>query len=97
MATDEGRYRKWWVLAAMALCGGVIMLDETVVGVALPTLRQDLNMTPSGAHWVISIYMLVFACCAAAGGRLGDLIGYRRLLLLGAGLFAGGSLACGLA
>ena len=73
------------------------MLDETVVGVALPTLRDDLAMTQSGAHWVISIYMLVFACGAAAGGRVGDIIGFRRLLLVGAGLFAVGSLLCGFA
>ncbi len=97
MNADNGATRRWWLLASMALSGGLIMLDETVVGVALPTLRDDLGMSQAGAHWVISVYMLVFACCAAAGGRLGDLVGYRRLLLAGAGLFGLGSLICGLA
>ncbi|MEO1090254.1 MAG: MFS transporter [Pseudomonadota bacterium] len=84
------------MLAAMAICGGLIMLDETVVGVALPTLRRELGMTQLTSHWVISIYMLVFACCAAAAGRLGDVVGFRTLLLGGAALFAVGSLGCGL-
>ncbi|SLN66893.1 Multidrug resistance protein stp [Roseovarius albus] len=97
MTADRGTARKWWTLIAMALSGGLIMLDETVVGIALPTLRNDLNMSQTSAHWVISIYMLVFACCAAAGGRLGDIVGFRKLLIIGAALFALGSLACGLA
>lgn len=97
MVTNKENSRKWWILAAMALCGGLIMLDETVVGVALPTLRHNLNMSQNGSHWVISMYMLVFACCAAAGGRLGDIIGFRRLLITGAIFFSLGSLICGLA
>ena len=93
--TDESR--KWWILIAMSACGGLIMLDETVVGVALPTLRRELDMSQLTSHWVISIYMLVFAGAAAAGGRLGDMLGFRTVVFIGAALFGLGSLACGFA
>ena len=92
--SDENR--KWWILSAMAICSGLIMLDETIVGVALPTLRTELGMSALTSHWVISIYMLVFASAAAAGGKLGDIVGFRNLLLGGTVLFALGSLGCGL-
>ena len=91
--TDDNR--KWWILIAMALGGGLIMLDETVVGVALPTLRKDLSMSAVAAHWVVSIYMLVFAGLAAAGGRIGDLIGFKTLVLAGTAIFGASSLAAG--
>ena len=93
--TDQNR--KWWILFAMAACAGLIMLDETVVGVALPTLRRDLGMSEVASHWVISVYMLAFASAAAAGGRIGDLLGFRALLFAGTALFGFASLACGLA
>ncbi|MEM6463892.1 MAG: MFS transporter [Pseudomonadota bacterium] len=93
--TDQNR--KWWILISMAACAGLIMLDETVVGVALPTLQRDLGMSRLASHWVISIYMLVFAAAAAASGRIGDRIGFSILLPVGAGLFGVGSLACGFA
>jgi predicted MFS family arabinose efflux permease len=51
--------RKWWVLAAMGAILGVILLDETVVGVALPTMQVDLDMSEVTSHWVVNIYMLV--------------------------------------
>lgn len=95
LITDQSR--KWWILIAMAGCAGLIMLDETVVGVALPTLRHDLGMSQAASHWVISIYMLVFCCGAAAAGRLGDILGFRKIMIAGASLFGLGSLACGLA
>lgn len=93
--TDQNR--KWWILIAMGVCGGLIMLDETVVGIALPTLRRELAMSELASHWVISVYMLVFAGTAAAGGRIGDMVGFRALLLVGAALFGLASLACGFA
>lgn len=95
MITDENR--KWWILIAMAAVAGLIMLDETVVGVALPTLRRDLGLTEVASHWVISAYMLVFTVTAAAGGRLGDLIGFKVLLIVGSTLFGLASLASGFA
>lgn len=91
------RNRKWWILIAMGACGGLIMLDETVVGVALPTVRRDLGMSEVASHWVISIYMLVFAGAAAASGKIGDVVGFKDLLIVGGALFGLASLACGFA
>ena len=89
--------RKWWILVAMGAVGGLIMLDETVVGVALPTVRQDLGMSGLASHWVINAYMLVFAGAAAAGGKAGDIFGFRTLLTVGVAIFGLASLASGFA
>jgi len=97
MLAIADQQRKWWILVAMAAGAGLIMLDETVVGVALPTIRHDLGMSDIGAHWVVNSYMLVFGGVAAAGGKLGDIVGFRRLFVAGAALFGVASLACGLA
>ena len=76
---------------------GVILLDETVVGVALPTMRQDLAMSEATSHWVINAYLLIFAGLAAAGGKLGDIIGHKMTMLGAVLLFGLSSLACGFA
>jgi len=89
--------RKWRILAAMGAIAGLIMLDETVVAVALPTVRRDLAMSGVAAHWVISVYFLLFTVFAAAGGKLGDVLGFKRLLFVGAAIFGLASLACGMA
>lgn len=60
MLRVDDESRKWWVLIAMGAAAGLIMLDETVVGVALPSLREDLGRSQVGAHRVASLYMLVF-------------------------------------
>lgn len=96
--TDPGHdRRKWRVLAAMGAVLGLILLDETIVGVALPTIRRDLGMGLVASHWVISVYLLVFACLAAAAGKFGDLVGFERLFLAGVAVFAAASLGCGMA
>jgi len=92
---DESR--KWWILIAMGAVAGLIMLDETVVGVALPTVRRGLGMSAVASHWVIGAYMLVFAGAAAAGGKLGDVIGFKSLVLVGGAVFGLASLAAGFA
>ena len=89
--------KKWWILAAMAGVLGLVVLDETVVGVALVTIRQDLAMSELASHWVVNAYLLVFTCFVAVGGKLGDSLGHRRIFLLGAGIFALASLAAGFA
>ena len=76
---------------------GLILLDETVVGVALPTIREDLGMSQVTAHWVVNAYLLVFAGLVIAGGRLGDMIGLRRLFVGGVTLFSLASVLAGLA
>ena len=89
--------RKWWLLAAMSGVMGLVVLDETVVGVALATIQPDLGMTTVGSHWVVNAYFLTFTCFVAVGGRLGDAIGQRDLFLLGVTIFGLASLAAGFA
>jgi EmrB/QacA subfamily drug resistance transporter len=90
--------RKRW-LALMVLCLGVLMivLDTTIVNVALPSIRSDLQFTETSLVWVVNAYMLTFGGFLLLGGRLGDLYGHRQLFLLGITLFTVASLACGLA
>jgi MFS family permease len=78
--------RKWRILVAMGGVIGLTLLDETVVGVALPTIREELGMSQLTAHWVVNVYLLVFAGLAAAG-RLGDLVGLHRLFIGGVTAF----------
>ena len=73
------------------------MLDVTIVGVALPSIRDDLGFTESSLAWVVNAYLIVFGGFLLLAGRLGDLYGHRRLFLIGIGLFTAASLACGLA
>src|ERR1700754_3202132 len=92
----EGR-KRWWAL--MVMCLGVLMmvLDTTIVNVALPSIRADLHFTETSLVWVVNAYMLTFGGFLLLGGRLGDLYGHRRLFLLGIAGFTVASLACGLA
>ena len=96
MNTDPQRNR--W-LALMVLCAGVLMivLDTTIVNVALPSIREDLRFSETSLVWVVNGYMLTFGGFLLLGGRLGDLYGHRKLFLLGITLFTLASLACGLA
>ncbi|MCF8468939.1 MAG: MFS transporter [Sneathiella sp.] len=89
--------RKWWVLAAMGGTLALIVLDETVVGVALPTIRRELAMSQVNSHWIVNAYFLVFTVLAAAAGKMGDLFGYRNLFLAALGIFGLSSIACGFA
>jgi len=90
--------RKRW-LALMVLCLGVLMivLDTTIVNVALPSIRTDLGFTETSLVWVVNAYMLTFGGFLLLGGRLGDLYGHRRIFLAGLVLFTLASLACGIA
>ncbi|WP_054515092.1 MFS transporter, partial [Achromobacter xylosoxidans] len=92
----QGKQR-WWAL--IVLCLGVLMivLDTTIVNVALPSIREDLNFTETSLVWVVNAYMLTFGGFLLLGGRLGDLLGHRRMFLAGLVLFTVASLACGLA
>ena len=89
--------RKRW-LALYVLCLGVLMivLDTTIVNVALPSIREDLAYSETSLVWVVNAYMLTFGGFLLLGGRLGDLYGHRRLFLHGITLFSLASLACGL-
>jgi EmrB/QacA subfamily drug resistance transporter len=89
--------RRW--LALVVLCLGVLMivLDTTIVNVALPSIKQELRFTDASLVWVVNAYMLTFGGFLLLGGRLGDLYGQRRLFLAGIVVFTAASLACGLA
>lgn len=84
-------------LALILTCQLMIMLDATVMNVALPRVRADLGFTPAGLSWVLNAYTLVFGGLLLLGGRLGDLFGRRRVFLIGVGVFTAASLAGGLA
>ena len=89
--------RRWWTL--MGTCMGlfVLMLDSTVINVALPTIARDLDATTAGLQWVMNAYLLVLAAFVVSAGRVGDIVGRRRVFLIGMALFAGGSALAGLA
>jgi EmrB/QacA subfamily drug resistance transporter len=83
--------RRWWTLAAMCFALFMIMLDNTVVNVALPSIQKDLGATVSGLEWTVNAYTLAFAVLLVTGGRLGDLFGRRRMFLFGVVTFAASS------
>ena len=95
LITDENR--RWWTLGAMCFALFMIMLDNTVVNVALPSIREDLHFTETSLVWVVNAYLLTFGGFLLLGGRLGDLFGHRRVFLLGLAVFTVASLACGIA
>lgn len=86
-------------LAFYVLCAGVLMivLDTTIVNVALPSIKADLGFSETALAWVVNAYMLTYGGCLLLAGRLGDLLGHRRVFLIGLAAFTLASLACGLA
>ena len=93
---NEGN-RRWWTLAAMCFALFMIMLDNTVVNVALPSIQEDLGASLSSLEWTVNAYTLTFAVLLVTGGRLGDILGRRRMFLFGVVVFALSSAAIGLA
>jgi EmrB/QacA subfamily drug resistance transporter len=97
-AEDQRDDRSRWV-ALYVLCVGMLMivLDVTVVNVALPTIQDDLGFSTSNLAWVVNAYLIAFGGLLLLAGRFGDLIGRRTILLAGLGVFTAASLVCGLA
>ncbi|MGH3058931.1 MAG: DHA2 family efflux MFS transporter permease subunit, partial [Gaiellaceae bacterium] len=89
--------RKWWTLGALAFALFMIMLDNTVVNVALPSIQRDLDIGLSELEWTVNAYALTFAVLMLSGGKLADFFGRRRVFLIGLAIFTLASLACGLA
>ena len=89
--------RKWWTLGAVAFALFMIMLDNTVVNVALPSIQSDLGIGLSELEWTVNAYALTFAVLMLSGGKLADFFGRRRVFLIGLAIFTLSSLACGLA
>jgi EmrB/QacA subfamily drug resistance transporter len=89
--------RRWWTLGAVAVGLFMIMLDNTVVNVALPSIRADLGISISELEWVVNAYALTFGVLLLTGGKLADLLGRRTIFIAGMIIFTGASLWCGLA
>jgi len=85
-------------LSLIVLCAGflLIVVDMTIVNVALPSIQRDLGFSQSGLAWVVNAYLIAFAGLLLLAGRLGDLVGRKRVYLIGLGIFIGASLLCGL-
>jgi EmrB/QacA subfamily drug resistance transporter len=85
-------------LSLIVLCAGflLIVVDMTIVNVALPSIQRDLGFSQSGLAWVVNAYLIAFAGLLLLAGRLGDLVGRKRVYLIGLGVFIGASLLCGL-
>src|SRR5258706_9356458 len=98
MTTDTRNDRKRWI-ALYVLCVGMLMivLDATIVNVALPSIQDDLGFAQSNLAWVVNAYLIAFGGLLLLAGRLGDLIGRRRIFMIGLTLFTAASLLCGLA
>ncbi len=94
--TMDSRTR-WFALIVLCLGTLMIVLDTTIVNVALPSIRADLGFSQTSLAWVVNAYLLTFGGFLLLGGRLGDLYGHRRLFLIGITLFTLASLGCGLA
>src|ERR1700710_3297288 len=92
--TNDNRW-----LALYVLCAGMLMivLDVTIVNVALPTIQDSLGFSQSGLAWVVNAYLIPFGGLLLLAGRLGDLLGQRKMFLIGLAVFTGASLLCGLA
>src|SRR3954464_4302784 len=88
---------RWLALYVLCLGSLMIVLDVTIVNVALPSIREDLGFSETSLAWVVNGYLLTYGGFLLLGGRLGDLFGHRRLFLAGISLFTLASLACGLA
>lgn len=89
--------RKWWILAVILAAECMDLLDATVVNVAAPAIHSDLQTSSTGLQWIVGGYALAVAVGLIIGGRLGDIVGRRRMLLIGAAGFTISSALCGLA
>jgi EmrB/QacA subfamily drug resistance transporter len=96
MTASDNR-KRWLALFVLCLGSLMIVLDTTIVNVALPSIRRDLGFTEASLAWVVNAYLLTFGGCLLLGGRLGDLYGHRKMFLAGIFVFTLASVACGLA
>ncbi|HTW12931.1 MAG TPA: MFS transporter, partial [Solirubrobacteraceae bacterium] len=94
LITEENS--RWWTLGAMCFALFMLMLDNTVVNVALPSIQRDLHASLSALEWTSNAYTLSLAVFMITGGRLGDILGRRRLFLFGVMVFGTSSLIIGL-
>jgi MFS family permease len=94
---EHDNRRRWLALIVVCLAMLMNVLDTTVVNVALPKIQHDLHFTQAGLAWVIDAYLVAFAGFLLLSGRLGDLIGRKKVFLTGLAIFTAASAVCGLA
>jgi MFS family permease len=94
--TEAHPNRKWYTLAAMCFALFMIMLDNTVVNVALPSIQKSLHTDQESLEWTINAYVVTFAALILLGGKLGDRFGRKRMFLVGLAIFTLSSAACAL-
>jgi EmrB/QacA subfamily drug resistance transporter len=97
ISADDRKERRWSALALIVTAQFMVILDVAIVNVALPSIKADLGFSQDNLQWVISAYAIMFGGALLLGGRLGDLLGRRRLFVTGLALFSTSSLLCGLA
>src|SRR5687767_15837409 len=89
--------RRWLALGLIATAQFMVIMDTSIIGVALPKMQSDLGFTPQGLSWVFNAYVVAFGGLLLLGGRLSDLFGARRIFSIGWAVLAAGSLVAGLA
>src|SRR5436190_36510 len=94
---DRQHARRWWILAVLGIAQLMVVLDATIVNIALPSAQDDLGFSDDARQWVITAYALAFGSLLLLGGRLGDLFGRKRVFIVGLLGFAGASAVGGMA
>ena len=94
-STGRGAGSRNLILTAMIFAVAMTFIDQTIVSIAAPTIQHDLGLSSSGMQWAINAYLLTLAAFFAYGGRLGDIVGHRKMVVLGVIVFAGASALCG--
>jgi len=89
--------KRWWALALLCTAQFIVILDTSIIGVALPAIQAELGFTPEGLSWIFNAYVIAFGGLLLLGGRLGDIYGSRRMFMLGFALLTGASVLAGLA
>src|SRR6201985_3230394 len=93
--SNTGGRSRSLILTAMIFAVAMTFIDQTIVSIAAPTIQHDLGLSYSGMQWEINAYLLTLAALFAFGGRLADIAGHRRMVVLGVIIFAGASALCG--
>jgi MFS family permease len=83
--------RRWWILGVLGIAQLMVILDSTIVNIALPTAQRDLHFANADRQWIITAYSLAFGSLLLFGGRIGDVVGRKRALIIGLCGFAGAS------
>src|ERR671934_360939 len=97
MTSQSPHINRWGAFALLALSFFMTVIDLTIVNVSLPTIGRDLHFSQTNLQWVVTAYALTFGGFLLLGGRAADLLGRRRILMLGLALFTASSLGCALA